>query len=160
MNLRLKYAGRRALLALLLATAMPAGAESVICYTPDATTAASALQLNETNMLDSPPMDLLPVLQVTPDLRIRSLGPLRQMAFLRFNSVQPPFGKTEVHKAETHLIDQKAGMSVVGGTDVAYLAAENLRVALLGKFSSLMAFNKAPTGALDTPLSVLRNVAA
>lgn len=87
---------------------------------PDATTAVSALQLGETDIYEAPPMDLLPVLEAQGNIVARPLGTLGQMAFVRFNFTQPPFDKVEARKAAALLVDQKAIMSVVAGTDGTY----------------------------------------
>lgn len=87
---------------------------------PDATTAVSALQLGETDIYEAPPMDLLPLLQSQGNIVTRPLGPLGQMAFVRFNFTQPPFDNVEARKAVALLVDQSSIMSVVAGTDGTY----------------------------------------
>ena len=87
---------------------------------PDATTAVTALQAGETDIYEAPPRDLLPLLDAQGTIVTRPLGDLGQMAFLRFNFTQPPFDKVEARKAAALLIDQKAILSTVAGTDGTY----------------------------------------
>lgn len=87
---------------------------------PDATTAVTALQAGETDIYEAPPRDLLPLLEAQDNMVTRPLGQLGQMSFLRFNFTLPPFDKVEARKAAALLIDQKAIMSTIAGTDGTY----------------------------------------
>lgn len=87
---------------------------------PDATTAVSALQLGEIDIYESPPMDLLPLLEAQGGVTTRPLGPLGQQAWARFNFTQAPFDKPQARKAAQMLIDQTAVLSAIAGVDGTY----------------------------------------
>ncbi len=84
---------------------------------PDATTAVSALETGEIQAYESPPIDLVPVLQLNDELVVRPLGNLGQFGYLRPNFLHPPFDKVEARQALALLTDQTEVLSVAAGAD-------------------------------------------
>jgi peptide/nickel transport system substrate-binding protein len=81
----------------------------------DPSTAFAALKSNEVDMLDAPPLDLLPVVQGDPDIIIGEVWPLESYAVLRFNSLWPPFNNLKARQAVAHAMNQADYMSAAYG---------------------------------------------
>jgi peptide/nickel transport system substrate-binding protein len=73
---------------------------------PDATTAAAALQAGEVDYWDTPPVDLLPVLEKNKDLVVSKVQPLSWFALIRPNHLYPPFNNVKARQALALTIDQ------------------------------------------------------
>lgn len=84
---------------------------------PDAATAVSALQTGEIDIYESPPLDLVPVLETNKSVEIRLPGGQGQVGLLRPNFKQPPFDKVEARRGLALLMDQADAMSVVAGAE-------------------------------------------
>ncbi len=84
---------------------------------PDSATAVAALQKGELDIYETPPLDLLPLLQRRDDIVIAVHGTQGQIGFLRPNHKQPPFDKPEARKALALLVDQADYMAVTAGAD-------------------------------------------
>ena len=65
----------------------------------DPSTAFAALKDNEVDMLDAPPLDLLPAVQGDRNIVIGEVWPLESYAVLRFNSLWPPFNNIKARQA-------------------------------------------------------------
>ncbi|TIO11674.1 MAG: ABC transporter substrate-binding protein, partial [Mesorhizobium sp.] len=74
----------------------------------DQQTAIAALQAGEVDYLDSPPMDLLPVLEGNPDIALQVLQEGGTDRYVRLNFLQKPFNNVKARRALLHLIDQEA----------------------------------------------------
>lgn len=84
---------------------------------PDSGTAVAALQNNELDYYESPPMDLVPLLRKRPDIKVAVHSRQGAMGFLRFNLTQPPFDKPEARRALALLMDQPDFMAATSGGD-------------------------------------------
>jgi peptide/nickel transport system substrate-binding protein len=87
---------------------------------PDSGTAIAALQNNEIDVYETPPMDLVPLLRKRGDIAVEVHGKQGAMGFLRFNLTQPPFDKPEARRALALLVDQADFMQVAAGNDPQY----------------------------------------
>lgn len=81
----------------------------------DPATAFNALKNAEVDMLDAPPLDLLPVVQADRSIVIGEVWPLESYAVLRFNSLWPPFNNIKARQAVAHAMNQADYMSAAYG---------------------------------------------
>jgi peptide/nickel transport system substrate-binding protein len=84
-------------------------------YIPDPQTAIAALQNDEVDFYESPPPDLLPMLQSDPNITIDVLDPLGRQVILRPNHLYPPFDKAEARQALAWTVDQAEYMTAMVG---------------------------------------------
>lgn len=82
---------------------------------PDQQTALAALQAAEIDFLETPPVDLLSVIQNDPNLELQITDKAGWDMFLRMNFLQKPFDNVKARQAMLHLIDQEAFMRAVVG---------------------------------------------
>ena len=73
---------------------------------PDPATAVAALQSGEVDFVESPLLDLLPVLRRDKQIRLQNLTPLGSQPMLRANNLQPPFNDVRARQALNYVIDQ------------------------------------------------------
>lgn len=85
-------------------------------YTPDPQTAQAALANGEVDILESPPIDLLPVLERAPGVKIETLDKLGNQGWIRLNHLHPPFNDPRARRAMLHLVDQEAYLAAIAGT--------------------------------------------
>ncbi len=81
----------------------------------DPSTAFAALQNNEVDMLDAPPLDLLPTVEHDSNIVIGEVWPLESYAVLRFNELWPPFNNLQARQAVGHAMNQNDYMSAAYG---------------------------------------------
>jgi peptide/nickel transport system substrate-binding protein len=62
---------------------------------PDPSTAYNSIKQGEVDMLDAPPLDLLPTIAGDPHVVIGEVWPLESYAELRFNCLWPPFNNVK-----------------------------------------------------------------
>ena len=74
---------------------------------PDSASAINALGRGEIDMIEQPPVDLLPLLKQNKDVVVRPLNPFGWQSYARPNHLHPPFNKPEARQALIALIDQK-----------------------------------------------------
>ncbi|CDX53655.1 putative peptide ABC transporter periplasmic-binding protein y4tO [Mesorhizobium plurifarium] len=74
----------------------------------DQQTAMAALQAGEIDYFETPPADLLSVIDSDPNLELQILDKGGQDMFLRMNFLQKPFDNAKARQAMLHLIDQEA----------------------------------------------------
>ncbi|WP_245329406.1 ABC transporter substrate-binding protein [Bradyrhizobium canariense] len=79
----------------------------------DRQTAFAALQANEIDFIQSPPIDLLPMIEADPNLELQVLDTSGNDCCLRMNCLQKPFDNVKARQAVLHLIDQEAFMRVM-----------------------------------------------
>ncbi|WP_303853348.1 ABC transporter substrate-binding protein [Salinicola salarius] len=72
----------------------------------DAQTALSALNAGEIDFLESPSVDLLPVLQANPDLTVEKINELGSQTIGRFNFLYPPFDDPQIRRAALMAMNQ------------------------------------------------------
>ena len=87
---------------------------------PDASSSINALVAGEVDIIERPPLDLLPILEASPDVGLQVNNSQGQIGFLRMNFTQPPFDKPEIRQAVAHAIDQTEFLRSVAGVDGAY----------------------------------------
>lgn len=80
----------------------------------DPNAAANALATGQVDIVESPGIDLRPVLERSPNVRFTLLNPVGQMLYLRPNTLQPPFDKVEARQALLHLVDQREVLQALG----------------------------------------------
>lgn len=73
---------------------------------PDASTAASALQTGEVDWWEWATVDLLPVLERNRNVQVAAL-PLDALAFIRFNTLTPPFNNPLARQAIMWAVEQE-----------------------------------------------------
>ncbi|MET3524585.1 ABC transporter substrate-binding protein [Mesorhizobium abyssinicae] len=76
----------------------------------DQQTAVAELQQGEIDYLDSPPIDIIPVIESDPNLVLQVLDKGGWDMWLRMNCLQKPFDNVKARQALLHLIDQEAFM--------------------------------------------------
>jgi peptide/nickel transport system substrate-binding protein len=84
-------------------------------YVPDHNTAIAALNAGELDIDEAPPVDLLPLLQSNPKIRVQVFDPLGFQGALRFNHVTAPFNNPKMRQAAAYMINQEDVMRLVVG---------------------------------------------
>ena len=82
---------------------------------PDTSVAFSALRSGEVDMLDAPPLDLLPTVAGDRNIVVGEVWPLESYAVLRFNWLWPPFNNLKARQAVAHAMSQSDYMSAAYG---------------------------------------------
>lgn len=92
---------------------------------PDPSTAANALVMGEVDWVESPMIDLLPILRGNPDITIEMKDETGATGALRFNTLNPPFDNPAIRRAVLHAVDQADFMAAIVGaeTDLAATGA-------------------------------------
>ncbi len=75
---------------------------------PDAATAAAALQKNETDWVEQPLIDLIPMLKKSPGVYTKVIDPGGWMMFMVINHLNPPFDNPKIRQAVMVALDQQA----------------------------------------------------
>ncbi len=84
---------------------------------PDASTAASALQLGEVDWWENPSFDLLPMLRQDSRVSVRLQDPLGYIGTMRFNHLQAPFNNPELRRIILRAVRQDDFLQAVAGDD-------------------------------------------
>ncbi len=79
----------------------------------DQQTALAALQAGEVDFVQAPTVDLYPVIESDPNLKLNVLDKGGWQVILRMNCLQKPFNNVKARQAMLHLIDQEALMQVM-----------------------------------------------
>jgi len=74
---------------------------------PDPATQVSALGRGEVDMLDSPSLDLIPILTKQQDVVVGEIFPLGFFGVIRPNALHPPFNNVKARQALALMVDQK-----------------------------------------------------
>ena len=82
---------------------------------PDPATAASALQRGEVDWIESPLIDLLPMLRAQSSLQLIAIDPLFFPAMIALNHTQPPFDNPKLRQAILPAISQTEFMTALVG---------------------------------------------
>ena len=82
---------------------------------PDASTQIAALGAGEVDMVEQPPIDLLPPLKRNKDVVVKLTDTLGGIASLRINHLHPPMNNPKIRQALLHLLDQTEYMQVIVG---------------------------------------------
>lgn len=83
----------------------------------DSNTAVSALQAGEIDFYETPPLDLLPLLEANPDIVTEIHNPTGAIGILRPNHLHPPFDDPRARQALQHMVDQRDYMMAAVGSD-------------------------------------------
>jgi peptide/nickel transport system substrate-binding protein len=89
-------------------------------YIPDPATAMGALQNNEVDFYEAPPVDLVPALEANQDIVIGVQNPYGLVVMLRPNHLHPPFDKAEARQALSYMVDQQEYMTAMVGNPEYY----------------------------------------
>ena len=82
---------------------------------PDPATAAAAIQKGEVDWLETPLIDLCPMLKTSPGVYTKVIDPGGWLMFMVLNNLNPPFDNPKVRRAILAALDQRAfAESVVG----------------------------------------------
>ena len=87
---------------------------------PDAGSAVNALIAGEIDVYERPPLDLLPLLEASPDVAMQIGNEQGTMGYLRPNHTQVIFNTREGRRALAALIDQEEYLRAVAGVDGKY----------------------------------------
>ncbi len=84
-------------------------------YIPDQATAQAALAAGEVDYFEAPQLDLFPLLDSNPDLKVVLADPLGSQGWLRPNHLHPPFNHPKARQALLWMVDQETYMRAVAG---------------------------------------------
>ena len=89
---------------------------------PDSQTAMSALMNGEIDLIENAQIDLLPILETSPDVTVEIRDPLGYQGFARMNFKHPPFDDVRIRKAALTAMGQEQVMAtMVGNPDYYWL---------------------------------------
>ncbi len=86
-------------------------------YFGDPATAVNALVNGEVDMLNGIPYELLPLLEINPDIKMETVAPLGDQIMLRPNFLYPPFDNVKMRQALFYLIDPKELLTAAAGEE-------------------------------------------
>jgi peptide/nickel transport system substrate-binding protein len=86
-------------------------------YIPDPATAQAALAAGEVDYYETPPIDLLPLMEKDPDIKIAVVDPLGTQGWLRPNHLHPPFNDKRARQALLWMVKQEDYLRAVVGND-------------------------------------------
>lgn len=85
---------------------------------PDPQTAINAIQSGEIDYLESPPIDLLPLVEGNDELTVKRLSPLGSQTMGRMNFLYPPFDNKKIRQAALKAMNQKDVLdALIGNPD-------------------------------------------
>lgn len=85
---------------------------------PDAQTAINALQSGEIDYMETPPVDLLPLLEGNDELTVKVLNTLGSQTMGRMNFLYPPFDNKKIRQAAMKAMNQKDVLdALIGNAD-------------------------------------------
>ncbi len=86
---------------------------------PDDQTALNALQAGEIDYWESPPSDLLPILEANPDVTVKNLNALGFQTIMRPNALNAPMDDVRIRNAAIASVNQKNVLdALVGNPDL------------------------------------------
>ncbi|MBB3995622.1 peptide/nickel transport system substrate-binding protein [Sulfitobacter undariae] len=87
---------------------------------PDALTTMNAMQSGEIDYWESPPSDLLPILQANPDLVVKNLNAMGMQTILRPNALVPPMDDPRIRRAAIAAVNQQNVLDALVGNPEYY----------------------------------------
>ena len=84
-------------------------------YIPDAATASQALMAGEVDYYEQPVVDLLPMIQSDPSIKVETVDPLGTQGVVRFNFKYPPFNDKRARQAALWAVQQSDYMYAIIG---------------------------------------------
>lgn len=89
---------------------------------PDSQTAMSALMNGEIDLIENAQIDLLPILESSPDVTVEIRDPLGYQGFVRMNFKHPPFDDVRIRQAAMTALGQEQVMAtMIGNPDYYWL---------------------------------------
>lgn len=82
---------------------------------PDQATAIQAILRDEVDVLDGPQIDLLPLVQGNPAVRVQLLDEMGWLGIVRPNALHPPFNDPRARQALAMLVDQRSYLTAIVG---------------------------------------------
>lgn len=89
-------------------------------YIPDPQTAMNALINGEVDYYETPPPDLVPILEQSQGVVVETLDPLGNQGMLRMNHLHPPFDNKLARQAMLWLMDQNLYLQAAVGNPAFY----------------------------------------
>jgi peptide/nickel transport system substrate-binding protein len=86
-------------------------------YIPDPATAQAALAAGEVDYYETPPIDLLPLMEKNADITIAVVDPLGTQGWLRPNHLHPPFNDKRARQALLWMVKQEDYMRAIVGNE-------------------------------------------
>ena len=87
---------------------------------PDDQTALNALQAGEIDYWESPPSDLLPILDANPDVTVKNLNALGMQTIMRPNTLNAPMDDVRIRQAAIASVNQKDVLDALVGNPELY----------------------------------------
>ena len=87
---------------------------------PDDQTALNALQAGEIDYWESPPSDLLPILDANPEITVKNLNALGFQTIMRPNALNAPMDDPRIRKAAIAAVNQKDVLDALVGNPEYY----------------------------------------
>lgn len=87
---------------------------------PDDQTALNALLAGEIDYWESPPSDLLPILQANPDMTVKNLNALGMQTIMRPNTLNAPMDDPRIRRAAIASVNQKDVLDALVGNPELY----------------------------------------
>src|SRR5215469_4018257 len=87
---------------------------------PDAQTAINALQSGDIDFMEVPPIEMLPILEGNPDIKIDTLNKFGFQTYGRMNFLLPPFDNPKVRRAALLAVNQKDVLDALVGNPKYY----------------------------------------
>jgi peptide/nickel transport system substrate-binding protein len=84
-------------------------------YIPDPATAQAALAAGEVDYYETPPVDLVPLMEKNPEITVAIIDPLGTQGWLRPNHLHPPFNHPKARQALLWMVKQEDYMRAVIG---------------------------------------------
>lgn len=72
----------------------------------DEQTAVAALQAGEIDLVEAPPVDLLPVLEADPEIDVEVINEFGNIGWIRLNFLHPPFDNQQMRQGMLYLVKQ------------------------------------------------------
>ncbi len=87
---------------------------------PDAQTAFNALQAGEIDYWESPPSDLLPILELNEEITVRNLNKMGMQTIMRPNTLNAPMSDVRIRQAAIAAVSQKDVLDALVGNPEFY----------------------------------------
>jgi peptide/nickel transport system substrate-binding protein len=84
-------------------------------YIPDPATAQAALAAGEVDYYETPPVDLLPLMEKNADITVAIIDPLGTQGWIRPNHLHPPFNHPKARQALLWMVKQEDYLRAVVG---------------------------------------------
>jgi peptide/nickel transport system substrate-binding protein len=92
----------------------------------DEQTALAALQAGEIDFYETPPIDLLPVLEMDPNINIEIINDSGNVGMARLNFLHPPFDHPAARQAMLHLVNQEEILAATFGNPAYFQSCSSL----------------------------------